>query len=92
MTTRGTNLLLRWLVMTALSIAVAVGCYGCGRAIDCAPGQVDGQCGLGTGMGEAAGVFIGAAIFLSATIYYAGEARKRRRVATQQTEPEGKSL
>jgi hypothetical protein len=31
--------------------------YGCGRAIDCKPGQHDGQCGLSTGMGLLVGFF-----------------------------------
>lgn len=89
MATRRTNLLFRWLAMAALSIAAFIGCYGCGRAIDCSPGQIDGQCGLGTGMGEVAGAFIGAAIFLSATIYYGVAALKRRQEATRQAELDG---
>jgi hypothetical protein len=31
--------------------------YGCGRTIDCKPGQHDGQCGLGTFMGVLVGFF-----------------------------------
>jgi hypothetical protein len=72
------NLLLRWLAMTAVSIAVAMCCYGCGRALDCSHGQVDGQCGIGTGMGEASGLFLGGAIFISATIYYGSAALRAR--------------
>jgi hypothetical protein len=79
MKARQKNLVLRWLAMTALSVAAFIGCYSCGKAIDCTPGQIDGQCGLGTGMGEAAGAFIGLAIFLSATIYYGSVMLKRRR-------------
>jgi hypothetical protein len=48
-------------LLTVLGLALLtqlVG-YGCGRAIDCKPGQQDGQCGLGTFIGMSAG-FLGA--------------------------------
>jgi hypothetical protein len=89
MTAHRKNLLLRWLTMTALSAAAFIGCYGCGKAIDCSPGQIDGQCGLGTGVGEISGIFVGAAIFISATIYYGSAALKRSRITTQPNKPGG---
>jgi hypothetical protein len=40
-----------WLITSMLSIAIAVGGYALGKAVDCKPGQIDGQCGLGTFLG-----------------------------------------
>ncbi|WP_183980957.1 hypothetical protein [Tunturiibacter gelidoferens] len=44
------------IVVSMASCAQLFG-YGCGRAVDCKPGQQDGQCGLGTSMGLLVGFF-----------------------------------
>lgn len=56
----------RQLLSTALlaSLSLIAG-YGCGRAIDCSPGQQDGQCGLGTFVGILTGAIAGAVILLA---------------------------
>ncbi|WP_353063505.1 hypothetical protein RBB77_19865 [Tunturibacter psychrotolerans] len=45
------------IVVLSLAIFTQLLGYGCGRAIDCKPGQQDGQCGLGTSMGLLVGFF-----------------------------------
>jgi hypothetical protein len=52
------------LVVLGLAIFTQLIGYGCGRAIDCKPGQQDGQCGLGTFMGELAGFFAACGVLL----------------------------
>jgi len=47
------------LIVLGLALFIQLVSYGCGRAIDCKPGQQDGQCGLGSFMGMFVG-FIGA--------------------------------
>jgi hypothetical protein len=42
--------------------------YGCGRAIDCKPGEQDGQCGLGTGMGLLAGFVAACGVLFFGTV------------------------
>jgi hypothetical protein len=55
-------LLIKLLLIFALSVLIAFGGYGCGRLIDCSPGQQDGQCGLGTFAGLYVGVAGGIAV------------------------------
>jgi hypothetical protein len=45
------------LIVACMAICAQLSGYGCGRAIDCKPGQQDGQCGLGTSMGSLVGFF-----------------------------------
>jgi hypothetical protein len=45
------------LIVVSLAICTQLVGYECGRAIDCKPGEHDGQCGLGTFMGVMAGFF-----------------------------------
>ena len=84
MKARRTNLLLGWLTATALSVAVAIGFYARGKASDCTPHQIDGQCGMSTAMGMVEGLLVGGAIFLIATIFFA-IAAARRESAEEQT-------
>jgi hypothetical protein len=49
-------LVLRLIFVLVASLMIAAAGYGCGRAIDCSPGEHDGQCGLGTFIGMMAGV------------------------------------
>jgi hypothetical protein len=87
MSTRQKNLLLRWLAMTAVSIAAFIGCYCYARAEACKPGQIDEQCGFATLAGTMSGLYVGGATLLTATIYYTVAALKRRQ-AEQPTESE----
>jgi hypothetical protein len=59
-----------WLITSMLSIAIAVGGYALGKAVDCKPGQIDGQCGLGTFLGLLYGVGAGLVLFLITTVYF----------------------
>jgi hypothetical protein len=52
------------LAILCLAIFTQLIGYGCGRAIDCKPGQHDGQCGLGTFMGELAGFLAACGVLL----------------------------
>jgi hypothetical protein len=52
------------LFIVCLSIFTQLIGYGCGRAIDCKPGQQDGQCGLGTFMGELGGFFAACGVLI----------------------------
>jgi len=40
-----------------------------GKINDCAPNQIDGQCGLASGMGMFFGAILGAVIFLAGVIF-----------------------
>jgi hypothetical protein len=55
---------LRLLIVLLGAALVQLAGYGCGRAIDCSPGQQDGQCGLSTGMGMLMGA-LGALVVLT---------------------------
>jgi hypothetical protein len=86
MKARQTKLLLAWLATIALSVAVAFGLYSSGKAADCKPGQIDGQCGLATSMGAMFGAIAGLSIFLIRTTTCAVVALRRRRETTHQIE------
>jgi len=62
------SLLLAWLGTTLLSFVVGFGIFLGGKAGDCKPGEIDGQCGLSTFVGLLYGVAAGLLIFLSSTI------------------------
>jgi hypothetical protein len=79
------NLPVAWLITSMLSIAIAVGGYAWGRDVDCKPGQIDGQCGLGTFLGLFYGVGAGLAIFLITTVYFLVVAYQRRSATRHQT-------
>jgi hypothetical protein len=79
------NLPVAWLITSMLSIAIAVGGYAWGKAVDCKPGQIDGQCGLGTFLGLLYGVGAGLAIFLITTVYFLVVAYRRRSATSHQT-------
>lgn len=55
-------------IVFALSLSIFIAGYGCGRVIDCSPGQQDGQCGLGTFMGMLSGLFFGGGVFVFGTL------------------------
>jgi hypothetical protein len=40
-----------WPITSTVSVTTAVGGYALGKAVDCKPGQIDGQCGLSTFIG-----------------------------------------
>jgi hypothetical protein len=72
-----------WLITTMVGVATAVGGYVWGRAVDCKPGQIDGQCGLSTFIGLLYGVGIGLALFLISTVCVLIIAYRRRSVSRQ---------
>jgi hypothetical protein len=61
----------RWIFLPIL-IGISIGTfflfYWWGISQDCKPGQVDGQCGLSTGMGMLFGAFAAVTIFFVASI------------------------
>jgi hypothetical protein len=67
------------LVVVAISCGIFFGCYGCGRAGDCSPGQIDGQCGLATGMGMLAGLFLGGGFLIFSVVAVLSDWAWRRR-------------
>jgi hypothetical protein len=81
---RRSALWLQLLVILAMSIGILFAGYGCGRAIDCSPGQQDGQCGLGTFMGIVNGVGFGGVFLLVASSLTVTDWFRKRR------QPEGK--
>ena len=66
------------IVLLGAALAQLAG-YGCGRAIDCSPGQQDGQCGLGTGMGMLMGALGALVVLILGLIGTLGEWLWRRR-------------
>ena len=62
------NLTLVWLLTLVVSVGIAVLSYQSGKASDCKPGQVDGQCGLSTFLGLVYGVGAGIATLSAVTI------------------------
>jgi hypothetical protein len=67
-----------FIVLLGAALAQLAG-YGCGRAIDCSPGQQDGQCGLGTGMGMFMGALGALVVLILGLIGTLGEWLWRRR-------------
>ncbi len=62
------KLFLIWLGTVAVSVLAFTVCFLMGRASDCRPGQIDGQCGLATFMGMYVGAIVGMAILVIGTI------------------------
>ena len=73
------NLTLVWLFTLLLSVVIAVLSYQSGKASDCKPGQIDGQCGLSTFLGLVYGVGAGLAILVVVTVCLLVMAYRRRR-------------
>jgi hypothetical protein len=67
-----------WLITTLLSIVVALGFYIDGKLEACGPKEVDGQCGMGPIAALVFGIFAGATIFITMTVYFLIAARRRR--------------
>ena len=85
MKARRLNLPVAWLLTLLLSVGIAVASYAFGKAGDCKPGEIDGQCGMSTFFGLLYGVGAGLTIFLSLSVYFLIVAYGRRRAATQST-------
>ena len=73
------NLTLAWLFTLVLSVVIAVLSYYSGRASDCKPGQIDGQCGLSTFLGLVYGIGAGLTILVVVTVCLLVVAYRRRR-------------
>jgi hypothetical protein len=65
-----------WGISGLLSMSSLLIGYQYGKAIDCRPDQIDGQCGLGTAVGIIYGVF-GTVLIMICTISYSIYRRKR---------------
>jgi hypothetical protein len=73
-----------WFLSLIVSVAVALLSYQSGKASDCKPGQVDGQCGLSTFLGLVYGVGAGLAILLVVTVCLLVIAHRLRRTLNQE--------
>lgn len=65
------KLLALWVLSVALSVGVGFGIYENGKAGDCKPHEVDGQCGMSTFVGAIVGIGAGSVIFLVSSGYIA---------------------
>lgn len=72
------RLIVIWVVAAGIALFVADRFYAAGKAADCRPEQIDGQCGLSTFVGLLYGCFAGGAIIIAATVYVAISAYRRR--------------
>lgn len=69
MTHRPRTLLRVWLITLAISCLMPVAGDLLGKAGDCKPDQVDGQCGMSTFIMLQYGVVIGLLIMITVTVY-----------------------
>jgi hypothetical protein len=67
-----------WLVSLFVAFSVAAGGYFIGRASDCSPKEIDGQCGMSTYFGSLFGALAGAVIVAGMTLYVIIAAYKKR--------------
>ena len=63
------KLAVAWLITLLVSVAVTAVGIVWGKAVDCKPGEIDGQCGLSTFLGLLYGAGGGMAILLGMTVY-----------------------
>jgi hypothetical protein len=75
---RRVNLFIVWLIAAAVAVVIANRFYAAGKASDCKPGQIDGQCGLSTFLGAIYGGAAGLAILGTTTVCVAVIAYRRR--------------
>ena len=64
-------------------------CYGCGKTLDCSPGQQDGQCGFSSFTGIIFGLFLGGSCLVIGELtvlltWLFEERRRRRQLPTQE--------
>ena len=76
---RSLNLPVAWSVTALVSVAAGIGIYLAGKAGDCRPEEIDGQCGMSTFFGLVGGVGAGLVIFVGMGAYFVVVAIKRRR-------------
>jgi hypothetical protein len=69
------------MLSAALSLLVGYGIYADGKASDCKPHEVDGQCGLSTFVGLITGIGVGAVLLLVASGYVLYRAYKNRKAS-----------
>lgn len=84
MKVRRVNLFVIWLVAAAIAIVITDRFYAAGKAADCKPGQIDGQCGLSTFLGFIYGGAAGLAVLGVTTVCIAVIAYRRRHPSTSQ--------
>jgi hypothetical protein len=76
------NLFVTWLIAAAVAIVITDRFYAAGKAADCKPGQIDGQCGLSTFLGFLYGGAAGLAVLGVTTVCVVVIAYRRRRPST----------
>ena len=76
---RRTNLFIIWSVSFLISVSLPVGAYFVGKAGDCRPGEIDGQCGMSTFFSVLYGIASGLVIQVSMTVYVLIESYRRRK-------------
>jgi hypothetical protein len=59
----------KWLGAFLVAVILPVGGYLLGRATDCSPGQIDGQCGMSTFFGSLFGTLAGAVVLVGMTLW-----------------------
>jgi hypothetical protein len=67
------------LVIVAISVGIFYAGLGSGQALDCVPGQRDGQCGLVTFIGFMGGAFFGGGFLIASCIAVVGDWVWKRR-------------
>lgn len=83
MKARRVNLFIVWLIAAAVAVVIADRFYAAGKASDCRPGQIDGQCGLSTFLGAIYGGAAGLAILGTTIVCVAVIAYRRRHPSTR---------
>jgi hypothetical protein len=68
-----------WLTGLSVSLLMPVAGYSLGRAGDCKPGQIDGQCGMSTFFMLIFGIFTGLLILVAVTAYVTLNANRHRK-------------
>ena len=80
---RKRDLFVAWVIAMLVSALVAYWFYVGGKAADCKPGQIDGQCGLSSFLGLLYGEGAGLVIFVGTTICLFVVAYRRRRAVAR---------
>lgn len=79
MVRRKVNLTAMWLVCVLISALIAYSGYRIGQSQDCAPNQIDGQCGLATFVFLIYGLAVAFIVLIVATISVVVLAHRRRK-------------
>ena len=89
MTKRTSNVLWFWVTSILISFTLPVVGYKIGKAGDCSPGQIDGQCGLSTFVWFAYGVIGAVVIAVCCTAYLIIALLKQRSASSAGSQVQG---